>query len=162
MEVLPRPNHAQLPMPLVILAPMVITAFVDQVFHKRRQLECSYANWTLPRLKCSARADAVRLRPYFRQRVGRRFGEFPYNAVQKLQTLTPSFYSTTRTGDIMMRLTGDLETMRHFVSWGYDERNLCSNYFYCGTRCVLFDERGARLYSACGFTVYGVPCFKDA
>lgn len=36
---------------------------------------------------------------------------------KKLQTLTPSFYSATRTGDIMMRLTGDLETMRHFVSW---------------------------------------------
>lgn len=35
----------------------------------------------------------------------------------KLQSLSPSYYSQTRTGDIMMRLTGDLEAMRHFVAW---------------------------------------------
>jgi len=35
----------------------------------------------------------------------------------KLQKLSPSYYGQTRTGDIMMRLTGDLDAMRHFVAW---------------------------------------------
>ena len=34
---------------------------------------------------------------------------------EKLQKLGPSYYGQTRTGDIMMRLTGDLEMMRQFV-----------------------------------------------
>lgn len=35
----------------------------------------------------------------------------------KLQTLDFKFFDTTRTGDIMARMTGDMETVRHFVAW---------------------------------------------
>ncbi len=42
----------------------------------------------------------------------------------KLQSLASDFYHSTRTGDIMMRLTGDLEAMRHFIVW------VCINAVY--------------------------------
>lgn len=35
----------------------------------------------------------------------------------KLQTLDFKFFDTTRTGDIMARMTGDMETVRHFMAW---------------------------------------------
>ena len=35
---------------------------------------------------------------------------------QKLQLLDFEFYDNTRTGDIMSRMTGDLEAVRHFVA----------------------------------------------
>lgn len=36
---------------------------------------------------------------------------------EKLQKLSQSFYNSTRTGAIMMRMTGDLESIRHFLCW---------------------------------------------
>lgn len=109
--------HNCLCMPLVILGPMVITAFVDQVFTNGDTsnavvLIAVYLGISLLRalfqygyslILDSASADVL--------------ANFRTVLYKKLQTLTPSFYSATRTGDIMMRLTGDLETMRHFVSW---------------------------------------------
>lgn len=35
----------------------------------------------------------------------------------KLQKMDFPFYDTTKTGDIMARMTGDMETVRHFVAW---------------------------------------------
>lgn len=35
----------------------------------------------------------------------------------KLQTLDFNFFNTVRTGDIMARMTGDMDAIRHFVSW---------------------------------------------
>lgn len=35
----------------------------------------------------------------------------------KLQELDFKFFDTTRTGDIMARMTGDMEMVRHFVAW---------------------------------------------
>lgn len=35
----------------------------------------------------------------------------------KLQELDVSYYSRTRTGDIMARMTGDMDAIRHFISW---------------------------------------------
>ena len=109
--------HNCLCMPLVILAPMVITAFVDQVFTNGDSSNAvmliglylglnvlrALTQYGYSLILDSASADVL--------------ANFRTTLYKKLQTLTPSFYSTTRTGDIMMRLTGDLETMRHFVSW---------------------------------------------
>lgn len=39
------------------------------------------------------------------------------NMYQKLQELDFRFFDTTRTGDIMARMTGDMETVRHFIAW---------------------------------------------
>ncbi len=36
---------------------------------------------------------------------------------KKLQELDFKFFDTTRTGDIMARMTGDMDAVRHFVAW---------------------------------------------
>ncbi|ACL75783.1 ABC transporter ATP-binding protein [Ruminiclostridium cellulolyticum] len=36
---------------------------------------------------------------------------------QKLQNMDFKFFDTTRTGDIMARMTGDLDIVRHLISW---------------------------------------------
>lgn len=36
---------------------------------------------------------------------------------QKLQNMDFKFFDTTRTGDIMARMTGDMETVRHLIAW---------------------------------------------
>ncbi len=36
---------------------------------------------------------------------------------RKLQALDFKFFDTTRTGDIMAKMTGDMDTVRHFVAW---------------------------------------------
>jgi ATP-binding cassette subfamily B multidrug efflux pump len=36
---------------------------------------------------------------------------------RKLQTMDFKFFDKTRTGDIMARMTGDMETVRHLVAW---------------------------------------------
>lgn len=109
--------HNCLCMPLVILGPMVITAFVDQVFTNGDKSNAvtliaiylgvnvlrAVAQYGYSLILDSASSDVL--------------ANFRTTLYKKLQTLTPSYYSSTRTGDIMMRLTGDLETMRHFVSW---------------------------------------------
>ncbi len=35
----------------------------------------------------------------------------------KIQALDFKFFDTTRTGDIMAKMTGDMETVRHFIAW---------------------------------------------
>lgn len=39
------------------------------------------------------------------------------NMYKKLQELDFKFFDTTRTGDIMAKMTGDMETVRHFIAW---------------------------------------------
>ena len=39
------------------------------------------------------------------------------NMYKKLQELDFRFFDTTRTGDIMARMTGDMDTVRHFIAW---------------------------------------------
>lgn len=39
------------------------------------------------------------------------------NMYNKLQALDFKFFDTNRTGDIMAKMTGDMETVRHFVAW---------------------------------------------
>ncbi len=39
------------------------------------------------------------------------------NMYRKLQELDFRFFDTTRTGDIMARMTGDMDTVRHFIAW---------------------------------------------
>ena len=50
----------------------------------------------------------------------------------KLQKLPNAFYSSTRTGDIMMRLTGDLEMLRHFSAWTLPQLLYCILLFTAG------------------------------
>jgi ATP-binding cassette, subfamily B, multidrug efflux pump len=43
---------------------------------------------------------------------------------EKLQYLSFQYYDKARTGDLMSRLTGDLEGLRQFVGWGFG--NICN------------------------------------
>ena len=36
---------------------------------------------------------------------------------EKLQELDLDYYNRTRTGDIMARMTGDMDAIRHFIAW---------------------------------------------
>ena len=48
----------------------------------------------------------------------------------KLQELDLDYYNKTRTGDIMARMTGDMDAIRHFVAWVMYNINLQSSCFY--------------------------------
>jgi len=43
--------------------------------------------------------------------------ELRQNMYSKLQELDLDYYNKTRTGDIMARMTGDMDAVRHFVAW---------------------------------------------
>ncbi|BCZ44291.1 ABC transporter ATP-binding protein [Clostridium gelidum] len=43
--------------------------------------------------------------------------ELRQNMYNKLQELDLDYYNKTRTGDIMARMTGDMDAVRHFVAW---------------------------------------------
>lgn len=112
--------HNLLCMPCVVIAPIFLSKFVDRVFKGGTVsidqtaymlvaaflittiLRCIFSYTYLVLLDSAANDVLFNLR----------------NALyKKLSILSPSFYSRTRTGDIMMRLTGDLEAIRHFVAW---------------------------------------------
>lgn len=109
--------HNAICLPLVIIGPMIVTAFVDQVF-TNGILDNVYYLLGLYLLVSLLRAIFQYAYSYLLDWAGSDvLANFRTTLYKKLQILTPSFYSATRTGDIMMRLTGDLETMRHFVAW---------------------------------------------
>lgn len=51
--------------------------------------------------------------------------ELRQNMYNKLQELDLDYYNKTRTGDIMARMTGDMDAVRHFVAWVI--YNICEN-----------------------------------
>lgn len=51
--------------------------------------------------------------------------ELRQNMYNKLQELDLNYYNKTRTGDIMARMTGDMDAVRHFVAWVI--YNICEN-----------------------------------
>lgn len=51
--------------------------------------------------------------------------ELRQNMYSKLQELDLDYYNKTRTGDIMARMTGDMDAVRHFVAWVI--YNICEN-----------------------------------
>lgn len=51
--------------------------------------------------------------------------ELRQNMYNKLQELDLDYYNKTRTGDIMARMTGDMDAVRHFIAWVI--YNICEN-----------------------------------
>ncbi|EMU52676.1 ABC transporter ATP-binding protein [Clostridium butyricum] len=43
--------------------------------------------------------------------------EIRHQMYEKLQELDLDYYNRTRTGDIMARMTGDMDAIRHFIAW---------------------------------------------
>lgn len=111
-------------LPLVIIAPMLVTVFVDQVF--------TYGDTSNAYLLIGLFVGVSAVRAVVQYSFAMLLDWAADDCLvtlrtklyEKLQVLTPTFYNQTRTGDIMMRLTGDLESMRHFIAW------VISNAFY--------------------------------
>ncbi|QYR23730.1 ABC transporter ATP-binding protein/permease [Paenibacillus sp. sptzw28] len=60
------------------------------------------------------------LHGYFGGRLGNRVAYRLRNACyEKLQTLSFQYYDTAKTGDLMSRLTADLEAVRNFIGFGF-------------------------------------------
>ena len=137
--------HTGVIIPLVLFSSLIITEFVDQVFTNGDMSNAyfligmyllvvflrSAAHHLSSSLLDSASADVLA-----------NFRTFLY---KKLQTLPPSFFGKNRTGDIMMRLTGDLEIMRHFVSWVMPFALHCVVLFVSGL--IVFYSTNALLAS---------------
>lgn len=112
--------HNLLCMPLVVIAPIFLSEFVDRVFSDSGINLDSTAF-----ILVAAYLAAVLLRSVFHYiyavALDGAANDVLYNLrsklYKKLSILSPGYYSSIRTGDIMMRLTGDLEAIRHFVSW---------------------------------------------
>ena len=70
---------------------------------------------------------SVLIRTFFRYRYQVRFEEISQDVLfqvrgdlyRKLQELDFSFFNHTRTGDIMARMTGDTDAIRHSIAWVY-------------------------------------------
>ena len=107
-------------MPLVVIAPIFLSNFVDRVFADGK-INLDQTAYIL----VAAYLAAVLLRGLFHYiyavLADSAANDVLYNLrsklYRKLSVLSPGYYSSIRTGDIMMRLTGDLEAIRHFVAW---------------------------------------------
>ncbi len=112
--------HNLILMPLIVIAPIFLSKFVDTVFVGGKinftEESYSYLMWFF--ITSILVAVFAFVKDYFLESAG---CDILYNLrdelYRKLSTLSPSFYKKTRTGDIMMRLTGDLEAIKHFVVW---------------------------------------------
>ena len=67
------------------------------------------------------------------QRVLFRVRNFLYDKIQR-QDMT--FYSTYRTGDLMTRMTGDLDSVRHMIAWV--ARMVIESFTLFGTAAIFF------------------------
>ncbi|EDT73756.1 ABC transporter ATP-binding protein [Clostridium butyricum] len=90
---------------------------------------------------------------------------------EKLQELDVDYYNRTRTGDIMARMTGDMDAIRHFIAWVMYNifENVTMFVFAIGTMFVInaqftmfmFLLTPLVAYCAYGMTVKCNPIFYD-
>lgn len=138
-------SHNLVAIPMMVIAPLFLSTLIDQVFTQGDTSNAMYllgAYLLINVLRClvnyiysyslgSAAADVL--------------ANIRTTLYQKLQILSDSFYSNNRTGDIMMRLTGDLETMRHFTEWVMSNAVAAVMIFVAGL--VVFFSTNALLAS---------------
>lgn len=112
--------HNLLFMPLVVIAPIFLSKFVDHVFNGTEICLDNKAYWLLAAYLIATLGKCV-FNYIYPVLLDSTANDVLYNLrdklYKKLSVLPPSFYAQNRTGDIMMRLTGDLEAIRHFVAW---------------------------------------------
>lgn len=112
--------HNLLCMPLVVIAPIFLSQFVDYVFNGTN-ICLDFKAYMLLAAFFGASVLRCILTYLYNVLLDSAANDVLYNLrdslYKKLSILPPSFFSQTRTGDIMMRLTGDLEAIRHFVAW---------------------------------------------
>lgn len=75
---------------------------------------------TLVIVVVSVKGSLVFLQGYYGGKLGNKFAYNMRNALyEKLQYLSFQYYDKARTGDLMSRLTADLEAVRQFISFGF-------------------------------------------
>lgn len=102
---------------LSVVYPIIGGKVIDDVIHQGKM------NWLLPLLFIMIGTTV--LRTIFRYTYQIMFERVGQNALfqiredlyKKLQSLDFAFFNNTRVGDIMARMTGDTDAIRHFVSW---------------------------------------------
>ncbi|WP_321387849.1 ABC transporter ATP-binding protein [uncultured Enterococcus sp.] len=116
---------------LIIINPLVTGQIVDQVITQKRE------ELLLPFLGIMVGITLFRtVIRYAYQIVFERIGqntlfELRQDMYQKLQELDFDFFNHTRVGDIMARMTGDTDAIRHFVSWVVYNILECILWFIC-------------------------------
>ncbi|MCI6908238.1 MAG: ABC transporter ATP-binding protein/permease [Clostridiales bacterium] len=106
-----------LPTALVFVNPVVYSHIIDDVFTGgRMELLLPYAASVVGIVLLRAALIYVNglMIETATQNTIRRLRLYLYD---KLGTLDSGFYSQNRTGDLMMKLSGDLDWVRHFLSW---------------------------------------------
>ena len=106
-----------LPTALVFVNPVVYSHIIDDVFTGgRMELLLPYAAAVVGVVLLRAALIYVNglMIETATQNTIRRLRLYLYD---KLGTLDSGFYSQNRTGDLMMKLSGDLDWVRHFLSW---------------------------------------------
>lgn len=138
-------SHNFVAIPMMVIAPLFLSTLIDQVFTQGDTSNAYYllgAYLLVSVLRCgvnyvyayslgSAASDVL--------------ANIRTTLYDKLQKLSGNFYSRNRTGDIMMRLTGDLETMRHFTEWVMSNAVAAVMIFVAGL--VVFFSTNALLAS---------------
>lgn len=102
-----------------VITPYISGAIVDQVITNGR------TDWLLPLLGLMIGVTVVRM--FLRYIYQMQFEQISQNILfkiredlyVKLQELDFTFFNTTRVGDIMARMTGDTDAVRHAVAWAY-------------------------------------------
>lgn len=114
--------HLFVYLPLLIFTPVLLSNIIDTVFADNRVVEAQVGAaikmLVIYLVLCIIRS-VVNYTYFFLEDccAAHTLASFRSKLYKKLQMLSQTFYSNTRTGDIMMRLTGDLEIMRHFTAW---------------------------------------------
>ena len=102
---------------MIFINPVIYSHIIDDVLTAgRMELLIPYVSTVIA--VAVARACVIYLNGLMietaTQNTIRRLRLYLYN---KLGTLDAGFYSANRTGDLMMKLSGDLDWVRHFLSW---------------------------------------------
>ena len=119
-------------LPLMIIGPMILSELIDAVYANGNP---DVAVSLLIKYLIVGVIGAVSYYGYaLLQDMGGAhvLASFRGELYEKLQSLSMNFFGATRTGDIMMRLTGDLDTIRHFTGWVLSHFIYCVLLFICG------------------------------
>lgn len=119
-------------LPLLILVPIIVSDLIDRAFVEG---DASVTAKLLLMYVCMHGIRAVSSFTHYclQDMAGAHVLEsFRITLYDKLQKLPASFYASTRTGDIMMRLTGDLEMLRHFSAFTLPQLLYCFLLFSGG------------------------------
>ncbi|MGL4697918.1 ABC transporter ATP-binding protein [Enterococcus larvae] len=116
---------------LIVVNPLITGQIVDQVITQKKE------TLLLPFLGIMVGITLFRtIIRYSYQILFERIGQntlftLRQGMYQKLQELDFDFFNHTRVGDIMARMTGDTDAIRHFVSWVVYNILECALWFIC-------------------------------